>query len=170
MQQGMLFHNLSAREPGVDVEQIFCILHEAVDAGAFGRAWRHVIERHAILRTSFHWRGHDEPLQKVHRSVEMEFWQQDWCSLAKAAQKNLFENWLAAERQRGFDLSKAPLLRLALFRTGETEWQFAWAFHHLLLDGRAVVNLLNEVFTFYEAFSRGENLELPPPREGAPAP
>src|ERR1043165_8197456 len=101
MQQGMVFHNLSAREAGVDVEQIFCTLHEAVDAGAFERAWRRVIERHAILRTSFHWRGHSEPQQTVHPGVDLEFWQQDWRSLAKAAQKNLFENWLEAERQRG---------------------------------------------------------------------
>jgi len=165
MQQGMLFHNLSASEPGVDVEQIFCTLHEAMDAGAFERAWRRVIERHAMLRTSFHWRGHSEPRQTVHPGVDLEFWQLDWRNFAKAAQKNLFEFWLQTERQRGFNLSRAPLLRLALFRTGETEWQFAWTFHHLLLDGRGVVNLLNEVFAIYEALSRGENLELPPPRE-----
>ena len=35
MQQGMLFHNLSSRETGVDVEQIFCALRENLDAGAF---------------------------------------------------------------------------------------------------------------------------------------
>jgi len=34
-----------------------------------------------------------------------------------------------------------------------------------LIDGRAVVALLNEVFAFYEAFSQGKQLELPLPRE-----
>src|SRR5258706_9055965 len=57
LQQGMLFHSLSAPASGVDVEQIFCTLREPFDAAAFERAWRRMIERHAILRTSFHWHG-----------------------------------------------------------------------------------------------------------------
>ena len=165
MQQGMLFHNLSAPESGVDVEQIYCTLHEAVNPAAFARAWRRVVERHAILRTGFHWRGQQEPVQKVHSEAELDFSQQDWCTHPKARQEDLFKDWLEAERRRGFDLSHPPLLRLALFRLGEAEWRFAWTFHHLLVDGRAVVALLNEVFAFYEAFSQGQQLELPLPRE-----
>ena len=35
MQEGMLFHSLSVRRPGVDVEQIFCAWHEDVNVAAF---------------------------------------------------------------------------------------------------------------------------------------
>ncbi|MDE3066695.1 MAG: amino acid adenylation domain-containing protein [Verrucomicrobiota bacterium] len=164
MQEGMLFHNLSAREPGVDVEQIFCTLREDLDPAAFRRAWRRVMERHAILRTSFHWRDLAEPRQMVHPGAELEFSQEDWRSRSEAERNRLFEERLEAERRRGFDLTRAPLLRVALYHTGEKEWRFLWTFHHLLLDGRAVVVLLNELFAFCEAFTRGEELELPPPR------
>ncbi|HEY2328459.1 MAG TPA: condensation domain-containing protein, partial [Verrucomicrobiae bacterium] len=123
MQQGMLFHNLSAHEPGVDVEQIFCTLHEDVDENAFERAWRRAIERHAILRSSFHWQGLAEPLQKVHPRAELEFSQEDWRKNSETERKKLFSARLESERRRGFDLAQAPLMRLAVFRTGQSQWR-----------------------------------------------
>ncbi len=165
MQQGMLFHSLSSTPAaGVDVEQIFCALHEDLNVAAFQSAWRRAVARHAVLRTSFHWHQSTEPWQEVHPQAEIEFSQQDWRGLSDTERKELFSDWLETERKRGFDLATAPLMRLAIFRLGEQAWQFLWTFHHLLLDGRAVVILLNEVFASYEAFSRGADLELPPPR------
>ncbi|HEX4646313.1 MAG TPA: condensation domain-containing protein, partial [Verrucomicrobiae bacterium] len=133
MQQGMLFHNLSAREPGVDVEQIYCALAEDLDEKAFERAWRRVIERHAILRSSFHWQGPAGPAQKVHPRMELEFSRHDWRKDSETRRKQLFETRLESERRRGFDPSQASLMRLALFRMGESQWRFLWTFHHLLL-------------------------------------
>ena len=40
MQQGMLFHALYVAQPGVDVEQMVCAFHEALDIPTFERAWR----------------------------------------------------------------------------------------------------------------------------------
>ena len=162
MQQGMLFHSLSSPR-GVDVEQIFCALHEDLNAAAFQSAWRRAVARHAALRTSFHWQDSTEPRQQVHPQVELEFSRQDWSSVSESKRKALFSGWLESDRQRGFDLAHAPLMRLALFCLGQGEWQFLWTVHHLLVDGRTVVILLNEVFALYEAFCRGEELELPPP-------
>src|SRR5207237_5755890 len=104
----MFCHSLSASGSGVNVEQIFCTLHENVDDKAFERAWRRMIERHVILRTSFEWQGQAEPLQKVHPQAELEFLRQDWRNIDRAGQKNLFEELLESERKRGFDLTQAP--------------------------------------------------------------
>jgi amino acid adenylation domain-containing protein len=165
MQQGMLFHGLSSmRGAGTDVEQIFCTLREEVDGEAFRLAWQRAVDRHAILRTSFHWQESTGPQQSVHAQAEFEFSRHDWRDVPETERKKLFAGWLEAERKRGFDLANAPLMRLALFRNGESEWQFLWTFHHLLLDGRAVVALLNEVFGLYETFNRGDDLKLPTPR------
>src|SRR5258708_2602757 len=165
MQQGMLFHGLSSMHgAGTDVEQIFCTLHEEVDVGAFRLAWQRAMDRHAILRTSFHWLESAGPQQRVHSQAEFEFSRHDWRDVPETERKKRFENRLEAERKRGFDPANAPLMRLTLLRNCEKEWQFLWTFHHLLLDGRAVVALLNEVFELYEAFSRGDDLKLPPPQ------
>ena len=164
MQEGMLFHSLSARQPGVDIEQILCTLREAIDSAVFERAWQHMVERHAILRTSFRWDGLDAPQQEVHSRVRLHFENKDWRGWSEDDQQTRFETFLQTERARGFDLTVPPLMRLVLCRTGKTEYRLIWTFHHLLLDGRAVVVLLNEVFAQYEALDRGEELELAPPR------
>jgi amino acid adenylation domain-containing protein len=54
---------------------------------------------------------------------------------------------LAEERQRGFDLSRPPLLRCHLARLGEQSYQFVWCFHHLLLDGWSLPILFRELFS-----------------------
>ncbi len=164
LQQGMLYHSLSARRPGVDVEQILCTLREELDVAAFERAWQRAAQRHDILRTSFRWEGLTGPRQEVHRSVHVPLQQEDWRALSPPELAARFEDFLNADRQRGCDLTAAPLMRLALLRTGELAYRLVWTFHHLLLDGRAFALLLNEVFALTEAFSRGEDLDLQPPR------
>ncbi|MEW6302842.1 MAG: amino acid adenylation domain-containing protein [Verrucomicrobiota bacterium] len=164
MQQGMLYHSLSARQPGVDIEQIIIELPETLNKEAFERAWQWAAERHAILRTSFHWEGGDEPVQRVNREVDTKLHAEDWRSLEPEEQQRRWECYLRAERDRGFELQCAPLFRLAVFRLDGARHRFLWTFHHLLLDGRAIVVLLTEVFDAYESFMRGEELKLPIPR------
>jgi hypothetical protein len=61
-------------------------------------------------------------------------------------------------------LSKAPLVRLTLFQIAAGTFQFVYSHHHLLLDGWSDYLLLNEVFAFYEAYRKGEELRLEQPR------
>ena len=164
MQQGMLFHSLSAHGSGVDVEQIVCTLREAVDVAVFERAWQRVVDRHGILRTTFHWEGLAEPEQRVQPRAALEFKSADWRGMAAEPQSNAFETELEKDRERGFALAEAPPHRVALFRLGDTEYRLVWTFHHLLLDGQALVIVINEVFAYYEALIRGADLEFSPPR------
>src|SRR5438874_4272707 len=163
MQQGMLFHSLSAPHSGVDIEQILCTLPEELNVAACRQAWERVVERHTILRTGFRVAGL-EPQQEVHRQVRLHFEQKDWRGVREREQQSRLDAYLQADRRRGFELSVPPLMRLALFHTGERKHILAWSFHHLLLDARAIAALLIEVFNFYEAFGQGRDLELPPPR------
>ena len=61
-------------------------------------------------------------------------------------------------------MTQAPLLRLSLFRLDESQFCFVWTFHHILVDGRSRLLLLQEAFSRYEASKQGYPLELPPPR------
>ena len=163
MQQGMLFHSLSAPRSGVDIEQVLCTLPEQLNVAAFRQAWERVVERHTILRTGFRVAGL-EPQQEVRRQVRLHFEQKDWRALTEREQEGRLDAYLQAERRRGFELSVPPLMRLALFHVGEAKHVLAWTFHHLLLDARAMVVLLREVFDFYEATCQGRDLDPPAPR------
>jgi amino acid adenylation domain-containing protein len=164
MQQGMLFNSLYAPKSGINVEQLICILHEDLNISAFKQAWQQVVDRHPILRTSFCWQDVNEPLQEVQRHVTIPFEQQDWRDLSAKQQEQQLESYLHADRQRGFQVNEAPLMRVALFQIAEANYQCVWTFHHVLLDGRSFPIVLKELFAFYEAFCANQDLQLPQPR------
>ncbi len=161
MQQGMLFHSLYTQHSGVDIEQMVCTLHENLNILAFHRAWQRVVDRHPVLRTSFDWEG-EELLQNVYRE-RLPLEQQDWRGLSTKEQSDQLLAYLQVDRWRGFELTQAPLMRLALFRLSESDYQLIWTFLHALLDGRCFPLLLKEVFAFYDAFCQGEDLQLQQP-------
>ncbi|QIR38206.1 amino acid adenylation domain-containing protein [Tolypothrix sp. PCC 7910] len=164
MQQGMLFNNLVAQKPGVDIEQMICLVDEKINVFAFQQAWQRVVERHAVLRTSFDWDSERDPQQCVHRKVIIPLEQQDWHGLSDIEQATKLQAYLQSDRRRGFQLNVAPLMRVALFRLQASVYQFVWTFHHAVLDGRSLSIVIKELFTFYDAFCKGEDLHLPQPR------
>nr|QEO74616.1 condensation domain-containing protein [uncultured bacterium] len=84
--------------------------------------------------------------------------------MSSAEQAIRLESFLRADRQRGFELTQAPLMRMTLLRLGDSDWQLVWSFHHILLDGWCTSLLLQEVFHFYEGYQQGQVVELPRPR------
>lgn len=164
IQQGLLFHTLSAPESSIYTEQVSCELIGELDVSAFERAWQQVVNRHSILRTSFLWNEFDEPLQIVHRRVGVVADVHELRGLTVEQQQDHLKEFLVADRARGFDPSVAPLMRLSLFRTGERSYQYVWSHHHLLLDGWSVPLVHKEVLEHYEALHRGGKVEVEPAR------
>ncbi len=164
LQQGMLFHNQYDRDSGVDIQQMICALDEELNVPLFHRAWQKVVERHAVLRTSFRWEGLTEPLQEVHRDVGLPLEQQDWRDLPAPERERQLQAYLEADRRRGFDLGQAPLMRLALFRLAEADYRLVWTSHHAVLDGRSRPIVVREVFAYYEAYCEGRDVQLEEPR------
>ncbi len=156
MQQGMLFHTIYAPQSGVYFEQVHLCIEGDFNIPAFKRAWDEVINRHAVLRTAFLWERSDKPLQVVLKKVKMPWSEQDWRSLALAQQQQLLNTLLDVDRERGFEIANAPLMRMALMRSGEDKYQFVWSFHHLLLDGWSADLVIKEVFARYKGIIAGE--------------
>jgi amino acid adenylation domain-containing protein/non-ribosomal peptide synthase protein (TIGR01720 family) len=150
-QQGMLFHSLAEPDRGVYMTQLVCELRGGVDEEAFQAAWQAVVSLHESLRADFAWDVCAEPIQVVRREVEVKLSSDDWREFSRARQVELFEEFLHGDRERGFDLRRAPLLRLALFRRSDEEHAFVMSNHHLLIDGWSLSIVLQEVFTIYDA-------------------
>ncbi|OLD63512.1 MAG: hypothetical protein AUI47_08965 [Acidobacteria bacterium 13_1_40CM_2_68_5] len=160
MQEGMLYHTLSAPDSGVYVEHLTWKFHGPFDEPAFVRAWRRASGRHPILRTSFLWNGVERPLQVVSRRVEPSWDRLDWRGLPGAEQERELERFLASDMRRGYDLSRPLLQRLAIMRLADEVHQFVWSHHHVLLDGWSLPVLLKEVMTLYQACRREEEPRL----------
>jgi surfactin family lipopeptide synthetase C len=164
MQQGMLFHTLYAPESEVYFEQLLCILSGELNFPAFQKAWEQVVTRHSVLRSSFYWEEIEKPLQMVSKQVDLPWVQLDWRHLTADEQQNHLEDFLSSDRQKGFDLAQAPLMRFTIIQLTKQTYQFIWSHHHILFDGWSMQIVLKEVLAFYEANQRGEHLPFQPVR------
>ncbi|WP_338270543.1 amino acid adenylation domain-containing protein, partial [Corallococcus caeni] len=163
LQQGMLFHALLEPTSGMYCEQMAWSFHGTVNLPVMRRAWELLVERNAILRTSFVWDGLSEPLQVVHASAELPWRELDWRGLSQAEQQDLFQQYLADDRARGHDVTRAPLMRLTVVRMDDHVLRCLWSIHHLLLDGWSMSLLIQELFSLYRALDQGQSV----PRERA---
>ncbi len=145
----MLFHHLSTAHSGVDIEQIVVDFPEAIDQDALRSAWDIEMRRQPVLRTAFRWNDSGAPVQEIHSGVDLDFAVRD-------LEEGEFEARLLEDRQRGFDLTAPPLMRVVLFRLDPEHYRMLWTFHHILIDGRSFVTILQEVDGLYEQIRRGE--------------
>ncbi|GAA6623075.1 condensation domain-containing protein [Scytonema sp. NUACC26] len=106
----------------------------------------------------------DMPLQVVYRQVKLPLEIYSWIELSPQEQQQQLQTFLECDRQRGFQLSKAPLMRLTLIQTSSDVYQFVWSYHHILLDGWSLPLVFTEVLSYYEALTVGKELQLPPSR------
>ncbi|MBI2948523.1 MAG: amino acid adenylation domain-containing protein [Verrucomicrobia bacterium] len=160
IQEGMLFHTLLAPEAGYYLEQFRCAVHGKLNVELFAKAWQTILARHAVLRTSFLWPESAQPIQRVHRRVELALEFKDWRSLSPANQSRQLQIDLQSDRRRGFRLDEPPLMRLCLVRVEESVHEFVWSFHHALLDGWSYLIVLKELFSVYEACAHQAEIKL----------
>lgn len=164
MQEGMLFHTLYNPDSGAYFIQMGCRLRGDLVVSAFRKAWEEVVRRHAILRTGLLWDGLKKPMQVVRKHVELPWYEADWQDLPEITQREKWESFLREDRKQGFNFQQPPLLRVALIRTAEKSYYFAWSFHHVLLDGWCRQIVIQEVFRLYDSFSQGRELKLSRPQ------
>jgi len=157
LQEGMLFNHVSGDRSGVDMQQIVIGYKEPVDAALLEQAWRLTVARHPALRTSFEWKRSSDPVQQVHDQVELNLEVQE-----DDADEASLERFLASDRARDFDLSAAPPMRLTLFKFSPEEYWLVWTVHHIVVDGRAFILVLNDVETYYQKLRAGEAVEAEP--------
>ena len=160
MQEGMLFHSIDGQESKVYVVVAHFSLHGTLDISAFKRAWQLLLNRHPVLRTLFIWKNRTTPLQIVHRWVELPWQEHDWRHRSTSEQTELLKSFLKTDREKGFNLSKAPLMRLTLARQTQNDYHFIFTQHHMLLDGWSLALLLKEVFAVYRAIRSGEKISF----------
>ncbi|GLW91316.1 hypothetical protein Aglo03_21320 [Actinokineospora globicatena] len=150
MQAGMIFHGLSQGRTGSGqgayFQQTAFVLEDIDDLDRLAAAWREVVDRAAILRSSVVWEGVAEPVSLVHQHVDLPIAQLDWTGRDRAT---LLDALLEQDQRTGFDLATPPLMRLTLAALGGGRVQVLWTFHHVLLDGWSIFGVLSDVAQAY---------------------
>ncbi|WP_205660481.1 non-ribosomal peptide synthetase [Amycolatopsis antarctica] len=161
MQSGMLFHSLMESDAGTYFEQMSFVLGGVSEPELLAAAWQRVVDHTPILRTSLLWRGVPEPLQVVHRTCPLEIDHLDWSDLPAPKRRRRLAELLAKDRERGIDLSTAPLMRLTVVRLGRDQVRVVRSSHHVLLDGWSTSHVLADLFAAYQSLADGVEPTLP---------
>jgi non-ribosomal peptide synthase protein (TIGR01720 family) len=134
-----------------------------VDAARLHRAWEMLLDRHTILRTAFMIDGAHEPLQFVLRSAKMPILVEiDLQGMDGQSQEQHIHRLAHLELERGFDLSEAPLMRVALVRLADQRYEMMWSTHHLYIDGWSWPILIEDLSECYNALCDEREPLLPP--------
>ncbi|MEM9291572.1 MAG: amino acid adenylation domain-containing protein [Acidobacteriota bacterium] len=149
LQLGMLFHSLQDPSTAAYFQQLQGRIQGPLDLQLFQRCFQALARRHEVLRASFLWEGLRQPLQVVHREVTIPWTVLDLRGLPSPGQRSArWQDLLAADRRRGFDLTAAPLLRILLVLEDDGS-RLLWSYHHGLFDGWSLPILLEELLTLY---------------------
>ncbi|MBD0255793.1 MAG: amino acid adenylation domain-containing protein [Cytophagales bacterium] len=153
MQEGMYFHNMMNNHTNDYFVQTSYKLRGNLDVACVEQSFNQLFSRHSILRTSFINDGAGRLLQVVEKERNITLVYED---ISNSEEKEAFiREFKAQDRARLFDLSKDALMRLAILRLGEEEYEVIWTHHHILMDGWCGVILIKEFYELY--FSHLEN-------------
>ena len=156
LQKTMLFTSVTEPHAGFNIEQIILHIPALIDGVRLQKAWNQVMLRHDILRNSFHWPGGAEPYQITEDPMEMPWQVLDWQDSSPNKKNQDWEELLIEDRRNGFAMNQAPLMRCFLVAFNDDENRLLWTFHHILLDGRSISIVLEDVFSIYDDLLSGE--------------
>lgn len=160
MQEGMLFHTLMGEDSSTYFEQICFMLHGEMDVALLEQSFNLLIARHDIFRTNFVHEKVKQPLQVVFKEKTAKVDFQDITGLQEKDKKEFIENFKVKDRERGFDLVKDTLVRLALIKMEDRVYQVLWSHHHMLLDGWCLGIVIKEFLDTYVSLREGSTLKL----------
>ncbi|MEM9325299.1 MAG: condensation domain-containing protein [Bacteroidota bacterium] len=155
IQQALLIHNLNSEvDQGLIV--VTANLSGELNKQAFASAWQAVVAKYEALRSTIHWEKLKQPVQVVHSTVDTSV---DFHELPLGHDH---EEWINEEHGKAFDLSSAPVWRIAVLQVSEISHQLVWAMHHILLDGWSSHLVLKELLHFYDEIVRDQVLASTP--------
>lgn len=164
LQTAILFQTLDSPYSGDYLTQSVYDIDGDLDVESFLAAWRHVIDRHEILRTTFAWSGLEHPVQIVHRSFRADVRHHDWSRRTPEQTEDALADLLTQARARGVELDRKPPMWFDLIKLPGARYRFVWHMHHILLDGWSAAIVLDEVRSAYAAIHREAVLpDLPEP-------
>lgn len=160
MQEGMLYHSVKNDSTCMYIEQFSCKLTGSINEDYFWQAWQKVIDDNAVLRTAFLWEGVKKPVQVVLKKCEVSYMQMDWQGLLEEKIEVEYEKFLRNDRNMGFYLENAPLMRFALIQIKEDLHYFVWTFHHIIMDGWSLPLVIEQMLHNYRAIQNHTSVAM----------
>ncbi|MGK5628543.1 amino acid adenylation domain-containing protein [Streptomyces sp. URMC 123] len=148
LQLGLLYHSRRDERSAVYKDVFRYSLELPWDEAAFRAAHERLVARHPVLRSSFDLAHHSEPLQIVRPRVVGGLDIADLRSWGAAEAEAEILRHVEERRYHPYVFDRAPLhlLRAHVLPDGV---ELVLSFHHAILDGGSVANLLRELLQDY---------------------
>ncbi|HLP61230.1 MAG TPA: amino acid adenylation domain-containing protein, partial [Candidatus Deferrimicrobium sp.] len=162
MQEGMLYHALSDNSSYFYFEQMSYRLLGELDICRVEKSLNELFKRHDILRTAFVYEDIERPVQVVLKDRTSDFYYEDIIENRDREGKEVFiAEFKEKDKKRSFELSKGALMRVSIIRLDNSEYEFTWSFHHILMDGWCIGILNKEFFEIYSGYLENRPYRLP---------
>jgi non-ribosomal peptide synthetase component F/acyl carrier protein len=150
-------HQQAPHSTAYNISLPVCVL-SALDTTSLRRALQRVIDRHAILRTTYNFVDR-EPGQQVASRVDATF---DVYTVPGLPDADLRQR-LEADARLSFDLERGPIIRAVVYTRGPRDHALLVSMHHIAVDGWSIMMLIEEILKFYDEETGGPaaNLALP---------
>jgi amino acid adenylation domain-containing protein len=135
-------------------------LKGVLNVEAFQQSLAKIVERHEVLRTTFHSRD-GLPVQIVSEACPVPVRHQDLSDLDESERMRRFLQLSREEVRRPFDLSRDLMLRSTLFKLGGQDYVLLLTMHHIASDGWSQGVLRDELSEFYNGYCAGLPPKLP---------
>ena len=152
LQLGTLFHSMERAGSTMYKDVFRYRLAMPWRQAEFAEAFDRLVARHPALRLSFELNQHSVPVQVVRACVPSAF------DIVTGADDSDVREYMSALQRRNYDFSRGPLYSLRAF-VRDDGVDLVFAFHHAILDGWSVANLIRELLQDY-LFGLG--LDVPP--------
>ena len=127
-----------------------------VDSAALKASLQALVDRHAILRTTYEL-SDSRPVQRIAGAGVAVLDIHDTTALDAPARRARIE----ADYRRPFDLASGPVWRSSLFSSGPTDHVLLITAHHIAVDGWSLLLLLDELRRLYVEHGGGTAAALP---------
>ncbi|KHA70749.1 long-chain fatty acid--CoA ligase [Pseudomonas chlororaphis] len=114
----------------------------------FKQAVALLMQRHPFLRSSIDVSSYQQPLQLIHRDVEVSLPVVDISDIDPAAQAASFKAWFDEQRTVRFQWDKAPLFAMTVHRYSASRFTLTLAEPYL--DGWSVTLVISELLELYQ--------------------
>lgn len=157
LQEGLLFHHRLSEQQDAYVLSSLLQLQSRFQIPALVAATRKVVARHDCFRTAVIWDQVSQPIQVVHRNVELPV-QQFVLDSSRDPLEQL-KQWMHPARQ-GFDVREAPMVRLLIgSEEGGPRCYAILQVHHIVCDHRSLALAVDEITACMEG--REHELQAP---------
>ncbi|MDT0494369.1 amino acid adenylation domain-containing protein [Streptomyces griseus] len=148
LQLGLLFHSREKQDSATYKDVFRYSLAMPWREPEFRAAFDRLVRRHPVLRSSFALGGYTEPLQIVQPSVEGGLSVEDLRDATAGEAEAAIEEHIASRRRYDYRFDRAPLHHFRAFVLPGTV-ELVLSFHHAILDGGSVANLVSELLRDY---------------------